>query len=85
MKVMKMMLFDTVDATGARLTQDGYLVAEANVARTGIQLYSAAELGMDGEPGKVVRVYRPPDEVFNKDAMASYAPARHTGSPNRNG
>ena len=68
-----MMLYDTVDTTGIRITNDGYLVAEARVARTGIQLYSAGELGMDGEPGRVVRVYRPPEEVFAADAMASYA------------
>jgi hypothetical protein len=68
-----MMLYDTIDATGARLTKDGFLVAEANVARTGIQLYSAKELGMDGDETKVIRVYRPPEEVFSADAMASYA------------
>ena len=67
------MLFDTVDASGFRITNDGYLVAEASVARTGIQLYSAGELGMDGDPNKVIRVYRPPEEVFAADAMASYA------------
>jgi len=67
------MLYDTVDASGARLTRDGYLVAEASVARTGIQLYSASELGMDGDPAKIIRVYRPPEEVFSADAMASYA------------
>lgn len=70
---MSTMLFDTIDASNARLTKDGYLVAEANVARTGIQLYSAGELGMDGDPTKVVRVYRPPEEVFAADALASYA------------
>ncbi len=70
---MSKMLFDTVDATGARLTRDGFLVAEAAVARTGIQLYSAGELGMDGDENAVVRVYRPPEEVFAADAMASYA------------
>jgi len=67
------MLYDTVDASGARMTKDGYLVAEASVARTGIQFYSASELGIDGDPNKVVRVYRPPEEVFSTDAMASYA------------
>jgi hypothetical protein len=66
-------LYDTVDTSGARLTKDGYLVAEAAVARTGVQLYSAGELGMDGDPGKVVRVYRAPEEVFSAGAMASYA------------
>jgi hypothetical protein len=70
---MKSMLFDTVDASGARLTKDGFLVAEANVARTGIQLYTAKELEMDGDETEVIRVYRPPDEVFAADAMASYA------------
>jgi hypothetical protein len=68
-----MMLFDTVDASGVRITNDGFLVAEASVARTGIQLYSAAELGLDGEQTRIVRVYRPPEEVFAADAMASYA------------
>lgn len=68
-----MMLYDTIDASGARLTKDGYLVAEANVARTGIQLYSADELGMTDRSGEVIRVYRPPEEVFAADAMASYA------------
>jgi hypothetical protein len=71
-----MMLFDTVNATdisGTRLTNDGFLVAEAKVARTGIQLYSAGELGLDGDPSRIVRVYRPSDEVFAADAMASYA------------
>jgi hypothetical protein len=55
------------------LTRDGFLVAEARVARTGIQLYSAGELGMDGDPTAIKRVYRPPEEVFATDAMASYA------------
>lgn len=68
-----MMLFDAIDASGARVTNDGYLVAEARVARTGIQRYLAGELGLDGDPGRVVSVYRPPEEVFAADAMASYA------------
>jgi hypothetical protein len=68
-----MMLYDDVVTDGIRITNDGYLVAEARVARTGIQLYSAGELGLDGEPGRPVRVYRPPEEVFAADAMASYA------------
>ena len=67
------MLFDAVDAKGFRITKDGYLVAEASLARTGIQLYSARELAMDGDPNRVVRVYRPPEEVFSAEAMTSYA------------
>lgn len=50
-------------------TQDGYLVAMSRVARTGVQDYLASELGMVGD--NVVRVYRPDEEVFSKDAMAS--------------
>lgn len=68
-----MILYDTVDVSAPRITKDGYLVADVKVARTGIQLYSAAELGMDGEKSRAIRVYRPPEEVFSADAMASYA------------
>ena len=70
---MKTILYDMVDTSGARLTKDGFLVAEANVARAGIQLYTAKELEMDGDESKIIRVYRPPEEVFAADAMASYA------------
>jgi len=54
-----------------RRTEDGYLVAEAPVARTGIQIYSNSEMGLMGD-GKV-RVYRPEQEVFSKDSLATYA------------
>jgi len=64
----------TLDATSVRTTRDGYLVADARIARTGIQTYTAAELGLtDRPPADVVRIYRPADEVFNQDAMASLA------------
>ncbi|MFC6487357.1 DUF2213 domain-containing protein [Nitratireductor sp. GCM10026969] len=62
---------DTVAIAGTRRRDDGYLVADASVARTGIQLYAGWEVGkpeMD-----VVRVYRPEEEVFSSDAMASFA------------
>lgn len=66
-------VFDKVELSKPRRTRDGYLTGEAFVARTGIQLYLARELGMDGDPNRVIRVYRPPEEVFSVDAMASYA------------
>lgn len=50
-------------------TQDGYLVATSKIARTGIQLYRADEVGLTGS--HVVRVYRSESEVFSKDALAS--------------
>lgn len=64
----------TLDAQSVRITRDGYLVADAPIARTGIQFYTAAELGLtDRQPADMVRIYRPEAEVFNRDAMASLA------------
>jgi hypothetical protein len=60
-----------LDAKGFTLTQDGFLVTEPRVARTGIQIYKGFEVGaphMDN-----VRVYRPESEVFDKRAMSSLA------------
>lgn len=70
------MLYDRAQITGtARITKDGYFVADALVARANnIQDYRAAELGLtDREPTDVVRVFRPAAEVFHKDALASLA------------
>lgn len=60
-----------IDAKDMRLTGDGYLVAMPRVARTGIQLYRGFEVGMRDKA--VVRVYRPPNQVFAKDSMHSFA------------
>lgn len=59
----------------ARITRDGYLVAEARVAKANnIQTYSAGELGLtDRNPSDTIRVFRPEAEVFAKDALASAA------------
>ena len=60
-----------LDAKDIRLTNDGYMVAAPRIARTGIQIYKGFEVGrpqMD-----TVKVYRPPDEVFHKDSMISFA------------
>jgi hypothetical protein len=70
---MNLKLFDTItldDGAKVRVTGDGYLVASPRVARTGIQLYSGSEVGKPDI--KVVRVYRPEDQVFNADSMHSY-------------
>jgi hypothetical protein len=71
---MPLNLFDTIsmdDGAKVRITGDGYLVAAPRVARTGIQLYSGKEVGKPEM--KVVRVYRPADQVFSTDSMHSYA------------
>jgi hypothetical protein len=59
----------------ARITRDGYLVADALVGRANnIQEYRAAELGLtDRKPDEVVRVFRPEKVVFSKDALATLA------------
>jgi hypothetical protein len=59
----------TMDAP--RRTADGYLVAEAKFARSGLYDYAGSEVG---KPDKTrVIVYRPEEEVFAEDAMASFA------------
>jgi len=70
------MFYDTAQITGsARITKDGYFVADALVARANnIQEYLAGELGLqDRNPADMVRVFRPASEVFHKDALASLA------------
>lgn len=68
-----MHFFDTVhlDASGRRRTADGYLVAMARAARSGIQIYRGVEVGRPDL--RDVRVYRPPDEVFSRDSLSTYA------------
>ncbi len=66
-----MFLTDRVSVTAPRRTADGYLVADAYVARTGIQNYLGEEVG---RPDLLnVRVYRPPEEVFSDATMRSFA------------
>lgn len=56
-----------------KFTADGYLVTAPRIARIGIQDYLAGELGLRGDPMRVVRVHRPESEVFSTDSMASLA------------
>lgn len=71
---------EALDASnGARICADGCLVAEVFAARTGIQDYLGAEVDPNNEHGlrdkAIVKVYRPPEEVFSRDSLASYAAA----------
>lgn len=72
-----MYLIDRITFDAPRRTNDGYMAATVRVARTGIQQYLPAEVDPKNEHGMrdrgVVRVYRPEDEVFNGDSMASAA------------
>lgn len=64
-------LRDAAEIAGTRITRDGYMVADVRVARTGIQKYAGHEVGRPDLD--VVNVYRPAEEVFSKDSLASYA------------
>lgn len=65
-----MQFIDKAPLAGTRRTQDGYLVADAKVARTGTQLYLGSELGKPEL--KVVTVYRDETAVFDKASMSSF-------------
>lgn len=62
---------DAAKISGTRITPEGYLVAEAFVARAGVQLYNGEELGRP-ELG-VVAVYRSEDEVRAPAAMMTFS------------
>ena len=55
---------------GVRMADDGYLVAMVKVARTGTQKYTGDEMGKPELD--VVTLYRPEDQVFNKDSLATF-------------
>ncbi len=66
---------DFMSLTSRQITDEGYLVAPGNMARTGVQDYRAYELGLDADgmdPMKVIRLHRPPEEVFDAASMASF-------------
>ena len=66
---MRMNFSDRSAIGTTKKTQEGYLIATARVARTGIQEYIASELGFVGD--HIVKVYRPESEVFHKEALKS--------------
>jgi hypothetical protein len=58
-----------------RRTRDGYLAARAKAARAGIYDYFGREIDPEGKrfaADQVVKVYRPPEEVFAADSVASF-------------
>ena len=58
--------------TRREYTDEGFLRVPGNVARVGIQDYLARELGLPGNPNRIVKVYRPAEEVFHVDSLASF-------------
>jgi len=71
--------------TSRVMTDEGFLRVPGHVSRTGILTYLARELNLDGDPNRLVNVYRPSDEVFSPDSLASFAGAditiEHPGQP----
>ena len=56
-----------------RDTQDGYVTTLARAVRTGVQEYAGYEVGLVDVD--VVRVYRPPSEVFSADSLGTFSHA----------
>tara|TARA_R110000851_G_scaffold96792_2_gene209926 strand:+ start:13579 stop:14730 length:1152 start_codon:yes stop_codon:yes gene_type:complete len=55
-------------------TDEGFLVVPSRIARTGIQEYLAAEMGLsDREPTDIIKVFRPEEEVFSETSLSSFA------------
>lgn len=65
----------TLDASGLKLTRDGFLIGEAKVSRAGnVQQYLGSELGLTGDQAnQMFGVYRDPDVVFDSASMMSLA------------
>lgn len=63
--------YDTGEITKYEITDEGYLRAEAVIARIGVQTYYNA----DGSPR---REFRPPEEVSNPDSLSSFGWKAHT-------
>lgn len=67
-----MIIFDKMPAGSTRRrTGDGYLVAQAHIAKVGVQTYLGNEVGRPG--AGIVRVYRPAAEVFDRASLTSFA------------
>jgi len=64
----------SLNNTKREITDQGFMVIkDSRISRTGIQEYYALELGLtDREPTSIVRLYRPPEQVFDKASMASF-------------
>lgn len=66
-----MQFTDAAVVAGTRRRDDGSLLADARIARTGIQTYLGSEVGKPDMA--MVRVYRPGSEVFSEDTLKSAA------------
>lgn len=69
-----MYIKDRLNISSERVyTDEGYLLVPSRISRTGIQQYLAIEMGLtDRDPTDIVNVYRPPEEVFSDESLASF-------------
>ena len=70
-----MLFFDKLTLGKPRRTSEGYMAVRARAARAGVYDYLGREIDPEGKhfaADQVVRVYRPEDEVFNKDSVHSF-------------
>lgn len=72
-----LMTFDSFELGTSRTIdpETGFLTAPAHIARAGVQLYRARELGLEkhGVPGdQIVRLHRPDDVLFSPATMSSF-------------
>lgn len=59
------------DASKRKITREGFLITPAFISRTGVQDYTARELGIEGT-NRTIRLYRPPEEVFKPESLATF-------------
>lgn len=64
----------TITDSQRKITDEGYLLVPSKIGKANnVQDYLASELGLtDRNPLDVVKVYRPPSEVFKADSMSSF-------------
>lgn len=70
-----MFLSDRLTLDAPRITSEGYMAVRARAARKGIYEYIGAEVDPSGtkfKPTDTVRIFRPDDEVFARDAVHSF-------------
>ena len=74
--IKQTILKDTFNDFTKYIDEDsGFLHINGVVARSGIQVYSNAEVGDYNEPLKMVNVYRPREEVLKEESLSTYANA----------
>lgn len=70
-----MFLADTLTLDAPKRTKEGFLAVRAKAARAGVYDYKGCEVDPEGKhftADQVVKVYRSPEEVFDRDSVHSF-------------